>query len=267
MVRYFHTWYAPNNMAIVLAGDITAAEALPVLEKIFKDFKPKKVPELTEFDLRGPHGRVERTLQAEGENSVHLGWRTVDANHPDRPAIEVMDLLMDNERAGLINLDLVLSQKLPKAGSRPDFLREGGVWTMTGVARDGQSLDEIEALLLGLVQKLKNGEFSAADMAAAVTNEEIQEKLALESNENRTMPIATAFGSRTPWPTVAHRLEVMRKVTREDAIRVARTYLGDDRVVVKRIRGESRRPEWSPRTSHRFGLMPTGRASGPAKFW
>mgnify|MGYP006176947795 CR=1 FL=1 len=35
MVEYFDRWYRPNNMAILLAGDIDAATALPVLEKYF----------------------------------------------------------------------------------------------------------------------------------------------------------------------------------------------------------------------------------------
>ena len=32
MVAYFHKWYVPNNMAIILAGDIDAETAIPVLE-------------------------------------------------------------------------------------------------------------------------------------------------------------------------------------------------------------------------------------------
>jgi predicted Zn-dependent peptidase len=182
-------------------------------------------------------------VEAEGEDAVFLAWRTVDANHADQSALVVMDWLVDNARSGLLNVELLLSQKLPAAGSYGQFYYEAGEWVLRGTAREGQSLEEVEALLTGVVDKLKAGEFAQEDIDAIVVNEEIREKQSLESTGARVFRMVSSFIHRTPWETEAGRLDRLRKVTREDVVRVANQYLGDDLVVVKRVKGIAKPPQ------------------------
>ncbi len=239
MVGFFHRWYVPNNMAIILAGDIDAATALPMLEQTFgAALEPEPLPPPTPPDLPPPAGRVVRELDAEGESSVQLAWLTVAENHPDQPVLDVMDRLVDNAECGLLNLELILTQKLPSAGSYPNFYDEAGYWALWGVAREGQSLEEVEALLRGVVDRLKAGEFTQADIDAILVNEEIAEKRALESNGARAGRMTEAFTSGQPWPEAVRRLDRLRAVTRDQVIRAANQYLTDDFVVVRRNKGE-----------------------------
>ncbi len=238
MVQYFEDWYRPNNMAIVLAGDIDAAQALPILEQRFGGLRPKTLPALPASDLSPPGERQEIEIVAPGEQSVYMAWPTVAAGHPDAIALEVMDLVIDNSSTGLLNLELVLSQKLPSAGSFSQLLREAGVWILRGTARDGQSLNEVESLLTTVITKLKAGEFTQADLDAILVNSEISNKQRLESNDARVTAMTDAFILGTPWSEVIKKQEKLRSVSREDVIRVANTYLTNAPVVVKRIDGE-----------------------------
>ena len=243
MVRYFDTWYVPNNMAIVLAGDIDAKTAIPALEKTFGSMTPKALPKLDNGEIVPIEGRVERTVTAEGENAVYLAWPTVHANHQDRTALEVMDWLVDNSTSGLLNIDLVLTQKLPRAGSFADFSNEAGSWILFGTARSGQSHAAVEELLTSVVAKLKTGEFEQSDLDAIITNAEIQEKRQLESNGSRVSAMTRAFIAHTPWEQAAQRIERLRKVTREDVMRVANEYLTDNLVVIRRQQGSHEPPK------------------------
>ncbi|MCI0406488.1 MAG: insulinase family protein, partial [candidate division Zixibacteria bacterium] len=47
LVNYYETYYAPNNAAIVAAGDVTMDELLPKLEAAFGRWEPKEVPAVT----------------------------------------------------------------------------------------------------------------------------------------------------------------------------------------------------------------------------
>ena len=97
----------------VLAGDIDPETALPVLEKALGGLEPAALEPPSPGDLRGPEGRTQHDVEGEGEQKVLLGWRLVDANHADEPALEIMDAIIDNSETGLLNLELELSQKLP----------------------------------------------------------------------------------------------------------------------------------------------------------
>lgn len=237
MVEFFHRWYVPNNMAIVLAGDIDAQTALPVLERAFGAWEPKPLSPPEAADLAGPTGRVFHELRGDAEEIVTVSWRTVPVGHADEPALEVLDLLMDNAKTGLINLELEMTQIVPDAGSSSRTNREAGSWTMRATAREGQKLEEVETHLMGVLAKLRAGTFTQADIDAIVLHDRISDLRQLESQGGRVSKMAFSFINGMQWRDVLAQDAALAAVTRDDVVRVANTYLGDDRVVVYRRRG------------------------------
>ena len=243
MVEFFERWYQPNNMAMVLAGDIDAETALPILEEHFGSWEPAPLAEPAAASLPPVDGRQQREIVAKGESAVYMAWQTVPMRHQDRATLEVMDMLMDNATTGLINVDLVLSQKLPSAGSYPSHHIDAGFWAMHGTARDGQRLEEVEKLLLGVAEKLKAGAFTQADIDAILLHAEMREMREMESNQARVAKMTEAYIHHQPWSEVALWTEELRKVTREDVIAAARKYLDDDYVAIYRRSGEHAPPK------------------------
>ena len=243
MVDHHRRWYLPNNAAIILAGDLDPAAVLPVLEETFGTWPMGQVPEIPAGDLRGPVGRVERVILDEGEQSVTLAWRTVGAVHRDEPALYVLQELLDNGVCGLVNVRLVLSGALPDAESYGEVLSEAGYLALSGVARDDQKLADVERLLRGVVGDLKAGAFTQADLDAVVLHAGIHTQMAAESQGGRVAWIADAYLARRPWADHVAFTDRLRRVTRDDVIRVATTYLGDDHVVVLRRRGKHVAPK------------------------
>src|SRR5690606_19284760 len=96
--------------------------------------------------------------------------------------------------------------------------------------------------LLGVVNKLKRGEFTQEDIDAVVVNREIDQKRELESNQARASAMNDAFIDRLPWPQAASALERLRSVTREDVIAAA-ARLGPHYVAVKRVSGKFEAPQ------------------------
>lgn len=256
MVDYYHRWYVPNNIAIVIAGDVDPS-VLPALEKAFGDWQPKKLEAPAEAWIVPVEGRTERVVQAEGEESVTLGWQLVSITHEDQVALEVMDALLANQSAGILDIDLVLSGKLPRAGASPSFMTETGWWEVYGIAREGQSHDEVEQLLLGVLEKLKRGEFTQEDIDAIVVQEEIQEQTELESNSSRVGKMAAAFWNHQAWADAATRAERLRKVTKDDVVRVANKYVTGNYVVVKRVKGKHTPPKIDKPTITPVPIDPT----------
>jgi predicted Zn-dependent peptidase len=243
MVAYHQRWYAPNNMAVLLAGDIDAATALPVLEATLGELPPRPLEAPAPGDLAPVHGRIAREVLAEGEESVTIAWRTVASTDPDEPTMEVLDLVLDNATSGLLNVELELTQQVPDASSWTTHLREAGYFVVSATAREGQGLEEVERLLLGVVAKLRAGEIDPRTIEAILLHEGIDQARRLESNEGRVSRLYDAYIGRRTWPEVLERDARLRSITKDDVVAAANRYLGDDHVVVVRRRGAPTRPK------------------------
>lgn len=243
MVAYHRRNYLPNNAAVLLAGDVDPATALPALERAFAGWQPASLAAPAPGDLGGPRGRVVRELVADGEQSVTLAFRTVPIGHPDEPALRVLERVLGDPVGGLVAARLLLPQRLPDAEVYAALMREGGYLSLTGVAREGQSLADVERLLRDVLAAARDGAITQDDLDAAVLHETISQQGDLENGERRVEQMLEAYTAGRPWPEHARRLAAVRALRPADLVRVARTYLGDDSVVVLRRRGRFASPE------------------------
>ncbi len=234
MYAFYDRWYAPNNMAIVLAGDFDRAKTLELIKRHFGAWTPRALSELPKWELPRPKAGETYEVKYEAEQKVHLAWMTVPGSHPDADALEVMDMIADNSAAGLLNLRLNQAQKVKASGSYPSMRNDAGSWNAWALPKKGQSPEEAEKLLLEVVDALKAGDFTEEDVAAVITNFEMGEKGRLESNDARADLMASSFVSLEPWERSVGRLERMRRIGKADVVRVANKYLGAERITVYR---------------------------------
>lgn len=238
MVDFFERWYVPNNMAVLLSGDIDAAAALPVLERTLGAWEPRALTPPEPGDLTKITARAHSEVVGEGEQAVTLAWQTVAFRDPDEPVLTVMNWLLDNDTSGILNLELELTQKVPDAYAYAYSSNESGRFVLRALAREGQRLEDVEQLLLGTVAKLKAGEFTQADIDAVVLANDIRRKTQYESLDGRVYKLMESYINRVPWPKMLERDERLRKVTREDVMRVANAQLGPGFSVVYRRSGK-----------------------------
>jgi len=243
MMAFYDRWYVPNNMAIVLAGDVDPATVLPILEQRFGGLQPKELTEPHPGAIDALPTRTSTDVYGDGEEAVRLAWLTVPEGHPDEPVLTVMDRLLDDDSVGLLNAELEMTQKVPGIASWNDNLVEGGMFAIEATARTGQNLDEIEGMVLGVLGKLKQGAFADEDVAAVKLQVAIGRKLSLENNRARAQRMMEAFVSRREWSDVIARDERIDGVTRDDVVRVATAYLGDAFAVVHKRRGQPEIPK------------------------
>lgn len=238
MQAFYDRWYVPNNMAVILAGDFDPAAALKIISDHFGAWTPKALPPPQTWPLPKPDGEERYEVRYEAEEKVVVAWPTVPASDPDADALTVMDMIMDNSAAGLLNLRLNQAQKVKVSGSYPTMRNDAGEWTVWAATKKGQTPEEALALLLETTEALKNGDFSESDIAAVITDFEISQKRSLESNDSRAAVMVNSFIAYEPWAKTAERLERLRRVTKDDVVRVANRYIGPNRVVVFRRNGK-----------------------------
>lgn len=238
MKEYFNRYYAPNNMAVILAGDFDRQEALVAIEQHLAAWQPKDLPQENPGTIAAMTKPKRIELKYEAEEKVVIAWPTVANSHPDWPALRMMDMMMDNAETGLINLGLTQQQKIKTAGAQPTALNDAGYWQMWAVPKKDQKLEEVEALLMETAARLKNGEFTADDLAATITNFEISRKGQMESNGARVDMMSDAFIERKDWAEAVGWIDRLRTVKKDDVLRVAHQYLGEGRLILYRRRAK-----------------------------
>jgi len=228
--KYFNTYYVPNNMAITISGDIDVTETIKIIDEKFSSWKRKLLPKLKTWQ-EDPLNGIERVeTKYQGEEYVMLAFRTAARTHEDAEALQLVDMILDNSTAGLINLNLTQKQAVRNAGSSPMMGNDFGFQYLWGIPKTDQTLEEVETLLLDQLEIIKTGAFDEWILPAIVTDFKKSEKAGLESNRSRVSEMRTAFLSYQDWDHTVASLHRMDKLTKADIVRVANTYFGENLV-------------------------------------
>jgi len=236
--RFFARWYVPNNMAVILVGDLDPAAALTLVEDNFGGLEARELPAYTSPVPALSSGTQQVQIQHHGDPELRLVWRTVPRSHEDAEALILADMMLNNSSTGLLDTRLTQRQKVRGAGSFPGMRVQGGTQTVWGRPRIDQSLDEVEALLREQVQALCEGDFRDDDLEALIANFEVGELRRLESNQAQAALMIDAFVHGHSWPAVRGRVARLATLGREQVSDAARRWLGEDLVVARRVEGD-----------------------------
>lgn len=231
--NFYKQWYVPNNMAICMSGDFDYDEAMDVIEKYFGDMQPNENLQMlsfeTEADITAPIEREVLGLEAE---SVTMAWRLPGATSDEALMLEVIDAIMNNGEAGIIDLNLLQEQELLSAYSFPYTLTDYTAYFLDGKPKEGQTLDEVKEMLLAQVDSLRQGNWDESLLTASIANYKLDLQKMLEDNDSRADLFVQAFVNNQPWADVVQRVEKMEKITKADVVAFANTYLKDNNYAV-----------------------------------
>ena len=233
--NYFDTYYVPNNMGIFMSGDFDTEETIALIAEKFGHWESKPVPEVGPWDEPALSGAERRTVQYPGEEQVQLAFRTAPNGHQDKEALILLDMILDNRTAGLINLNLNQQQLVANAGSSPLFLNDFGSQSLYGVPKQDQTLEEVEQLLLDQIELIKNGEFEDWIIPAIINDFLKNQKASLEFNTARVTMMRQSFIEGTGWDYHIGEIQRMEQLTKQDVVDVANKYFGNDYVAVYRV--------------------------------
>ena len=238
--NYFDTWYVPNNMAISISGDINIEETIKIIDEHFGAWERKELPPIKSWEEQKLTEPERLTVKYKAEPYVMLAFRTASRAHEDVEALKLFDMILDNSVAGLINLNLVQQQKVRAAGSSPAFMNDYGQQNLWGIPKEGQTLEEVEKLLLDQVRLVKEGQFEDWILEAIMTDFKKAQKAQLESDLARTTLMTSSFIGHTGDPAAYWDYEVgeiarLEKLTKEDVIRVANKYFGEGYIAGYRV--------------------------------
>ena len=217
--NYYNTYYVPNNMAVCLSGDFNPDEVIKIVDAYFGDMTPNSnLP----AGVEGAITPVTEPRQAEvwGLESEMLfaGWLTGAANSEDALMLDIVSSVLSNGNCGLIDINLTQTQKVLYGGASADQLSDAGFMMLVGMPKAGQTLEQVEALLLEQVDKLKSGEFDESILNAIIANYKRDLMVSYEDNFNRCYAMALSFINQNDWAEVVSKLDRASDITKDAVI-------------------------------------------------
>jgi zinc protease len=163
-------------------------------------------------------------------------WHAPPTGHADAEALDVMSQILSAGRSSRLYRRLVYDaqQALSAEGAYWE-LDDAGVFYAFASVRPDASIERVERLFLGEIERVKNELVSEAELDKAKRQLEVALVNGLATSHALASRIGhevASFGRVRP---LAERLAAIQAVTAEDVQRVARTYLREEKRTVVRV--------------------------------
>jgi len=230
--NYFHQYYVPNNVAIVLAGDFDPDQTIGIIDKYFGGWKKSDKVVRPEFAPQ-PEITAVRDTSVVGQDAENLmmAWRFKGANQGEGDILDLIGHILSNGKAGLFDIDLNQTMKVQGVDCGSEELHDYSTFLVEGMPNQGQKLEEVRALILEEMKKLREGKFSDDLLPAVIANKKLDYYKALDNNEYRATAMGNAFINDQDWEQVSNQLERQSKITKKDIVEFAQKYLRNDNFV------------------------------------
>ena len=236
--EYLQTYYVPNNMVIALSGDINPDEAIKAIDEHFGKMKSKPVPVFTSSKESLIKQPIVKDVYGPDAESVTIGFRFNGASSADADLITMVDMILSNGQAGLLDLNLNQAQKVLSSGSYTYIMKDYSAHVLYGRPREGQTLQQVRDSLLAQIYEIKLGNFPDWIIDAIVTNLRLEQQENYEHNRSRASDMLNSEILGIDYKDQVNQLNRLSKINKQQVIDFVRTWYGEDYVVVYKHTGE-----------------------------
>ncbi len=236
--EYFQKYYVPNNMVIAFSGDFNPDEVIKLIDQKFGDFRTKQIPPFKFTPEKLIKSPIKKDVYGPDAESVTMAFRFGGAASADADMITMVDMILANGQAGLLDLNLNQAQKVLTSSSSTYIMKDYSMHILSGRAREGQSLDEVKDLINAQIMEMKLGNFPDWILPAIINQLKVDQDRSFETNEGRASFMIDAELSGVEYKDAVNRLNRLSKISKQQIIDFVRTWYGEDYVIVYKHTGE-----------------------------
>jgi zinc protease len=234
IVSFYKRWYRPQNMCLVVVGDVNESDVLRRAEGLF-DKGASLAPLPDRPRKKEPAQRGLRTiLESQQIQETHLGvaWHGVEFKHEDTPALDVLSILLGSGDSSRLFRRLKRDQELVNDCYAFAYTPEDPGLLMVGATIHGGGVKAAYRGLLKEAMRLHHEEPSQAEVDKARTillSEAVFQKETVQGMA-RKMGFFELVAGGPEYEDIYY--SRVRQVTPADVRRVAQTYFGWDNLTV-----------------------------------
>jgi predicted Zn-dependent peptidase len=222
--KFFDKYYVPSNMVVAVAGDIKAAQAMPVLEKYFGRLPKRPVPDET-TTTEPPQNSERRVVLKERTQPVYLeGYHRPDYRSKDDAVFDAISDLMSSGRTSRLYRALVRDKKI--ASDSAGFTGLPGtkyphLFAFYAVPLPGHTTQEVGDAIHAEIDRLKKEDISDDELKMIKTRSKASLIRGLADNEGLATQLATYQRRYGDWRELFRSVDHIDQVTKADIRRIA----------------------------------------------
>lgn len=224
LLSHFRTCYVPSRLILVVSGDVTSAEVLNEVVRLYAKAAPgpeKKVKEAAEVPRVFHYSEIRGHLQ---RPRVVFGFPAVPVSSPDYPALEVLKGIIGLGEGSAISRRLRNQKKVCLAGEAGYLAGLDAGFLSIQLESEVKDLDRCEIAALTEMELIKRQAPEDGEMARAMSllEREYWDRLLTVSGRAHTIGEFELLGD---WKKMNAHLGRLRQVKAADVVRVAEKYL------------------------------------------
>lgn len=255
--KHIANYYVPENMIVCMAGDFDPDEVIAIIDRHFGKIprgngKPAEIssdlPPITEHMVRNISG-----LQSD---NVYITYRIDSDDIKDYYVADMIHNILVNGQAGL--MDININQKQATLGCAGFTKRLDGFVTLSfyGIPKQGQTVEDVEKLIMEQINLLKTGEFDDKLIKSSLNRMKLFQQLQIGNTTNMAHTMLSAYIYKDDWKDVVNKMEYLSSLTKEDILEFADKWLGENYVTVYKRKGELKsekidKPQITPVSANR----------------
>ena len=225
--NFYKTYYAPNNVTLVVVGDVDEKGILATIEAAYGEMPRQEIPpppaEVEPPQKEEREGRIEWPMSA---TRISMAYPVVALGHPDHACLSSLNEVLFGGRSGrLRSLLLDDAELVSDASGWVSPFRWPGLYEVHGALREGVDWRRVVELIDETFEQIKRDGPTEAELEKAVARSERAFFEAMEGADGKAEKLGFFHTTLDDFETLFERVERLEKVTADDVIRVARQYL------------------------------------------
>jgi predicted Zn-dependent peptidase len=248
--KFFDKYYVPANMIVAVAGDVKAAEALPILEKYFGRLPSRPQPDET-TTTEPAQNSERRVVLLEHSQPIYIeGYHRPDYRSKDDAVFDAISDLMSEGRTSRLYRALVRDKKI--ASYSEGFTGYPGVkyphlFAFLAVPLPGHTPQEMGDAIHAEIDRLKKEDITDEELKMIKTRAKANLIRGLDDNEGLATDLAVYQTRYGDWRELFRSVDRIDRVTKADIRRVAnKVFVDTNRTVGMIETGKSRSPGGPP---------------------
>ncbi len=234
VVRFYQTFYRPENAKILVVGDVTAAEARRLVEERFGSWAKGEVPAPPVADPPAPAPRTFYLVDKPGapQSVILIGHVGVPRSTPDYYALRVLNTILGGSFTSRLNQNLRETHGYTY-GARSSF----DMYRLAGPFRAAASVQtaKTDSALIEFfkeLRRIRDEPVPATELAKAKAYIALGLPGEFETTQGAAGMFLDLLGNDLPLDTYDTFIPKVNAVSVEDVQRVARRYIDPDRFAV-----------------------------------
>jgi len=239
---FFQRWYRPQFTTLVIAGDVTAAEVIPIVEKHWGAWKNNGGSPVT----------IPKEPPPTGPKYVHVPWQSetspyvtvafpgpaFDENSKDSAAVEMLSTLYFGQTSDLYKKLVVTEQKVDQLMTDVPANFDPSLFTVMARVKNPTDAVYVRDQILATFAAARSAPISAGRLADAKSNTRYSFARTIDSSERVAAVLAHYVAYKRSYQTVNGYYRTLDAVTAADLQSAANRYFTDKGLMVATLSKE-----------------------------